>query len=185
MEINLVLQPSQCRKMQTHLVVPHTPPTKGCIMNHQNTLHLIKLSSKTGDDADNQEVSKASSDQSVMDVQPNATSIVEINEIKGRHQYLNLPLLLNVDLANGMQENTTRSVRIGRAASSGAVRRGREVSLGARIRQKPTKCQESGPLPPSDVVEIRPGPPLTPAPYQFHHMNNQGNCLRSKILIII
>ena len=29
---------------------------------------------KTGDDADNQEVSKAFSDQSVMDIQPNATS---------------------------------------------------------------------------------------------------------------
>ena len=29
---------------------------------------------KTGDDADNQEVSEASSDQSVMDIQPNATS---------------------------------------------------------------------------------------------------------------
>ena len=36
----------QCRKMQTHLVVLHTPPTTGCIMNHQNTLHLMKLSSK-------------------------------------------------------------------------------------------------------------------------------------------
>ena len=172
MEINLVLQPPpppQCRKMQTHLVVPHTPPTTGCIMNHQNTLHLMKLSSKTGDDADNQEVSKASSDQSVMDIQPNATSIVEINEIKGRHQYLNLPLLLNVDLAHGMPENTTRSVRIGRAASSGAVRRRREVSLDARIRQKPTECQKSGPPPPSDVAEIRPGPPLTPAVQ--HHIN--------------